>query len=89
MNPLDALNYGTASFAIVAVIYIVYLFISKKDKDKQEESAEIRLIMESNKAVIENNTKALENLTSLLRELQISSARQEEKLNEILQRVRK
>lgn len=89
MNPLDALNYGTASFAIVAVIYIVYLFISKKDKSKQEESAEIKLIMESNKAVIENNTKALENLTSLLRELQISSARQEEKLNEILQRVRK
>ncbi len=91
MNPLDALDYGTAIFSIVAIIYIVYLYVTKNStENKAEEIAkEYKQIIESNNAVIQNNTKALESLTALIRDLQISMVRQEEKLNELLERARK
>lgn len=91
MNPLDALDYGTAVFSIVAVIYIVYLYVTKNPTENKAEkiAKEYKQIIESNNAVIQNNTKALESLTTLIRDLQISMVRQEEKLNELLERARK
>lgn len=91
MNPLDALDYGTAIFSIVAVIYIVWLYVSKNSSENKTEEVikEYKLMIEKNNAVIQNNTKALESLTALIREIQISIVRQEEKLNELLERARK
>jgi hypothetical protein len=89
MNPLDVANYGTAIFSISAVIYIVYIFKIKSENNCNKDSESFRLMMESNKSVIENNTKALENLSFIIKDLQINLAKQEEKLNELLERARK
>jgi len=95
MNPLDALDYGVAVFSIVAIIYIVYLYVVKNSQDNAHKQSndelmkEYRQLIERSNAVIQNNTKALECLTALIRDLQISVVRQEEKLNELLERARK
>ena len=66
-------QYGVAVFAVAGIIYIVALTLKQRSNNSLAE-------------VIENNTKAIESLTVLLR---VTMARQEAKIDELLERARK
>lgn len=69
-------QYGIATFALAGVFYVVgVIWKQKKDNDLAE--------------VIRNNTKALEQVTAVVQAIQLSLARQEAKLDELLDRARR
>jgi len=68
-------QYGVATFAVAGIVYIVNLFV------KQKNEANISNISK----VIENNTKAVEQLVTFL---QVALTRQEQKIDELLERAR-
>lgn len=69
-------QYGIALFAVAGLIYIVGRWI--------ERGYEINLV-----EVVQNNTKALEQVTAVLQTIQISLARKEAKIDELLERARR
>ncbi len=73
MPGADIAQYGIAVFAVAGLIYLVDRWMKNKGENDIVE-------------VVKNNTKALENLTSLI---QVTLARQEAKIDELLERARK
>lgn len=74
-------QYGIAAFSVAGVIYIVGLIIKNwqaPNKDKKDLSS-----------VIENNTKAITEMTGVIQNFQVTLARQEQKIDELLSRARK
>lgn len=72
----DLAQYGLATFALAGVFYFVgVMWKQKKDNDLAE--------------VIRNNTKALEQVTAVVQAIQLSLARQEAKMDELLERARR
>ena len=66
-------QYGLAVFAVAGLIYLVDRWMRSKADNELAE-------------VIENNTRALENLTTII---QVNLARQEAKIDELLERARR
>lgn len=66
-------QYGIAVFAVAGLIYLVDRWMRSKADNELAE-------------VIENNTRALENLTTII---QVNLARQEAKIDELLERARR
>lgn len=73
-------QYGIAALALALVGYIVGLFTMKRNSD--DVVSEIRQL-------VENNTKALEKLTEFMQSIMVSQARQEAKIDELLERARR
>lgn len=73
--PIDVAQYGIGFFAVAGLIYLVSQWL----KQRADQSLAV---------VIENNTKALEQLTSTIQVMQVNLARQEAKIDELLERAR-
>lgn len=69
-------QYGIGFFAVAGLIFIVTRYF---DRSSNNELAE----------VIQNNTKALEQVTTVVQAIQLSLARQEAKIDELLERARR
>lgn len=76
MNPASVIDYGLAAFAVAGILYVVSLFVSKKKDNELSE-------------VIENNTKALNSLSNIIQTMQLTMVRQEQKIDELLERARR
>lgn len=66
-------QYGIAFFTVAGLIFLVAQWIKQKNNQELAE-------------VVQNNTKALEQLTTLI---QVALARQEAKIDELLERARR
>lgn len=66
-------QYGLATFAVAGLIFLVDRWFKQKGDNDLAE-------------VVQNNTKAMEKLTTLL---QVTLARQEQKIDELLERARR
>ncbi|MDN5345022.1 MAG: hypothetical protein PWQ18_1136 [Clostridia bacterium] len=76
MPGAELAQYGLATFAVAGLLYVVSLFLNKKkDSDLSE--------------VVENNTKALNSLANVIQSIQLSLVRQEQKIDELLERARR
>ncbi len=73
---LELAQYGIAMFAVAGLIFIAARFIDNESKSELVE-------------VIKNNTKALEQVTSVVQTIQLALIRQEAKIDELLERVRR
>lgn len=73
MPGTELAQYGIATFAIAGVFYFVSLMLKQRAENNLAE-------------VIQNNTRALEQLTTVV---QVTLARQEAKLDELLERARR
>lgn len=73
MPGAEIAQYGLATFAVAGLIYLVDRWVKQKGENDLSE-------------VVENNTKAMEKLTTLL---QVALARQEQKIDELLERARR
>lgn len=73
MPGADIAQYGIATFALAGVFYFAIQIIKQRNDQNLSE-------------VIQNNTKAIEQLTTLL---QVTMARQEAKIDELLERARR
>lgn len=76
MPGAELAQYGLATFAVAGLLYIVSLFVGKKKDNELSE-------------VIENNTKALNNLSNIIQTMQLTMVRQEQKIDELLERARR
>ncbi len=76
MPGTELAQYGLATFAVAGLLYIVSLFVGKKKDNELSE-------------VIENNTKALNSLANVIQSIQLSLVRQEQKIDELLERARR
>lgn len=76
MPGAEIAQYGIGFFSVAGIIYIVSLVFKRKSDT-------------GTKDVIENNTKALESLTGLIQTMQVSLAKQETKIDELLAKARK
>ncbi|TZE82013.1 hypothetical protein [Calorimonas adulescens] len=76
MPGAEIAQYGIGFFTIAGLIFLVNQWV------KQRENNNIA-------AVIENNTKALEQVSQVIQSMQITLARQEAKLDELLERARR
>jgi len=89
-------EYGVAVFAIAGLIYIVskcfekrtYNDLSEIIKTNTKALEQMSSVAELSE-VVKNNTKALEQVTSVVQAIQLSLARQETKIDELLERARK
>ncbi len=75
--PIELAQYGIGFFAVGGLVFIIYQYIKGKDG-----SLDL-------KEVVKNNTRAMNGLTSVLNTIQIELARQDQKIDEILERTRK
>lgn len=73
MPGAELAQYGIATFALAGVFYFIAQIMKQKSNNELAE-------------VIQNNTKAIEQLTTLI---QVSLARQDQKLDELLERARR
>lgn len=73
MPGAELAQYGLATFAVAGLLYLVDKWVKTKNSNDLAE-------------VVENNTKAMEKLTTLL---QVTLARQEQKIDELLERTRR
>lgn len=73
MPGAELAQYGLATFAVAGLLYLVDKWMKAKNNNDLAE-------------VVENNTKAMEKLTTLL---QVTLARQEQKIDELLERARR
>lgn len=69
-------QYGIGFFAVAGLIFVVARYFDGRNNNNLAE-------------VIENNTKALEQVTAVVQAIQISLARQEAKMDELLERARR
>ncbi|EMT38005.1 hypothetical protein TthWC1_2489 [Thermoanaerobacter thermohydrosulfuricus WC1] len=76
MPGTELAQYGLATFAVAGLLYTVSLFVNKKKDNELSE-------------VIENNTKALNSLSNVIQSIQLSLVRQEQKIDELLERARR
>ncbi|MBC7193914.1 hypothetical protein [Marinobacter sp.] len=76
MPGAELAQYGLATFAVAGLVYIVGQFLRQRNDQGLT-------------SVIENNTKALEQLAGAIQSMQVSLARQETKLDELLERARR
>lgn len=74
--PIELAQYGIGFFAVGGLIYLSTIYLKNKN------SADL-------KEVVKNNTKAMNGLTTVLNSIQIGLARQEQKIDELLERARK
>ena len=74
--PIELAQYGIGFFAVGGLIYLSAIYFKNKN------SADL-------KEVVKNNTKAMNGLTTVLNSIQINLARQEQKIDELLERARK
>jgi len=74
--PIELAQYGIGFFAVGGLIYLSTIYLKNKN------SADL-------KEVVKNNTKAINGLTTVLNSIQINLARQEQKIDELLERARK
>lgn len=74
--PIELAQYGIGFFAVGGLIYLSTIYLKHKN------SADL-------KEVVKNNTKAMNGLTTVLNSIQISLVRQEQKIDELLERARK
>ena len=72
--PAELAQYGIAVFAVGGLIFIINRWMEKRD--------EVNLV-----EVVENNTKALEQVTAVVQAIQLSLTRQEQKIDELLERA--
>lgn len=75
--PIELAQYGIGFFAVGGLVFIIFQYIKNKDG-----SLDL-------KEVVKNNTRAMNGLTSVLNTIQIELARQDQKIDEILERTRK
>lgn len=71
--PSELAQYGVAMFAVGGLIYILDRWLKSRGQDDLAE-------------VVQNNTKALETLTTAI---QVQLTRQEQKIDELLERARR
>ena len=71
--PAELAQYGVAVFAVGGLIYILDRWLKTRGQDDLAE-------------VVQNNTKALETLTTAI---QVQLTRQEQKIDELLERARR
>lgn len=76
MPGAEIAQYGLATFAVAGLIYIVSIFVRQKNDRNVA-------------AVIENNTRAMEQVACAIQNMQVAQARQEAKLDELLERARR
>lgn len=76
MPGADIAQYGLATFAVAGLIYLVGQFLRQKNDQTLT-------------SVVENNTKALGQVADAIQAMQVSQARQEAKLDELLERARR
>lgn len=76
MPGAELAQYGIGFFAVAGLIYIMGKFLDKKNNNEIA-------------SVIKNNTKALEQVVSVIQAVQINMARQEQKIDELLERARR
>lgn len=76
MPGAELAQYGIGFFAVAGLIFIVTRYFNS---NSNKELAE----------VIQNNTKALEQVTTVVQAIQLSLARQEAKIDELLERARR
>lgn len=76
MPGADIAQYGLATFAVAGLIYIVSIFVKQKSDRNVT-------------AVIENNTRVIEQVICVIQNMQINMARQEAKMDELLDRARR
>lgn len=69
-------QYGIAFFAVAGLIYVISRWLERRDETNLTE-------------VVQNNTKALEQVTTVVQAIQIVLARQETKIDELLERARR
>lgn len=74
-------QYGIAFFTVAGLFYVFGQWLKHKDKS---DANQVNLA-----EVVQNNTKALEQLATAIQTIQISLARQEQKIDEILERARR
>lgn len=70
-------QYGIAFFTVAGLIYIMARYFN--DRRSGDSLAE----------VVQNNTKALEQVVQVVQAIQIALARQETKIDELLERARR
>jgi len=73
MPGAEIAQYGIATFALAGLLYVVGQFLKQRNDQNLAE-------------VVQNNTRALEQLTTLI---QVTLARQEAKIDELLERARR
>ncbi|MDI3548111.1 MAG: hypothetical protein PWR10_1763 [Halanaerobiales bacterium] len=76
MPTAEIAQYGIATFAVAGIIYVVGQALKQRNDQNMT-------------AVIENNTKALEQVATAIQAMQVAMARQEAKIDELLERARK
>lgn len=76
MPGAEIAQYGIGFFAVAGLIFVVARYFDGRRNDELAE-------------VIQNNTKALEQVTAVVQAIQISLARQEAKMDELLERARR
>jgi len=69
-------QYGIATFALAGVFYFASQILKQKNDSGIAE-------------VIKNNTKAMEQVTEVVQAIQLSLAKQEAKIDELLERARR
>lgn len=75
MPGAEIAQYGLATFAVAGLVYIVSQFLKQRNNH-------------SIVTVIENNTEALRQVTQAIQNMQVSQARYEAKIDELLERAR-
>lgn len=76
MPGAEIAQYGIGFFAVAGLIFVVARYFDGRNNNNLAE-------------VIQNNTKALEQITVVVQAIQISLARQEAKMDELLERARR
>jgi len=76
MNPLNVIDYGLAAFAVAGILYVITLYNNKR---REQQIAE----------VVDNNTKTMQKLLEVIQQLQILLVKQDAKIDELLERVRR
>ena len=88
MPGAELAQHGIAVFSVAGVIYIVSLLIKQWKVPSKTNEANKELSVDVLK-VVDNNTKAIKEMTDVIQTFQVSLARQEQKIDELLSRARK
>lgn len=84
MPGTELAQYGIGFFAVAGLVYVMAHYLDGRRDNSLKEVVDNGL-----KEVVENNTKALEQVTAVVQAIQLSLARQETKIDELLERARR
>lgn len=84
----DLAQYGIGFLSLGILAYVVALLLKNRNGKRQSED-NCRFAFDSFAVVIENNTRALEQVVHAVQAVQLTLTRQEVKLDELLERVRR